>query len=282
MTNISKGNANRETLADRMKKYEAVTTETRLIENLPIYARIDMRAGHSWCRGLDKPFDKDYSDAMAAATKYIVEKAGAAFGYTQSDETSFGWKDSTKVPFETRLFKLQSVLASMFTGAFIAECLKSKLKSKIEDGKIPSFDCRVINMPSCDEVANMVLWRERDSIKNSITLLALEHFSTKELNKVTGDQKIVWLREKKGVDYYSLPLCIRNGSYFRRETFTRELTDEELSAIPEGKRPTVKDADGKVRVTRTRVVPFFTEHTLSSISNKAGALMFAEDPVLKS
>ena len=38
-------------------------------------------------------------------------------------------------------------------------------------------------MPSLDEAANMVLWRERDSIKNSITLLALEHFSNKEIEK---------------------------------------------------------------------------------------------------
>ena len=53
---FSKGNANRETLADRMKKYEAVTTELSLVPRLPIYARIDMRAGHSFCKNLDKPF----------------------------------------------------------------------------------------------------------------------------------------------------------------------------------------------------------------------------------
>ena len=63
----SKGNANKRSLADRMKTYEAVTTGAALVERLPIYARIDMRAGHTWCRGLMKPFDSRYTDAMQAA-----------------------------------------------------------------------------------------------------------------------------------------------------------------------------------------------------------------------
>lgn len=277
----SKGNANKETLADRMKRYEAITTETCLIENLPIYARVDMRAGHSWCRGLKKPFDNDYVEAMQYATKYVVEKTGALFGYTQSDEASFAWKDSTKIPFETRLFKLQSVIASMFTGAFISACLKNSLKSRIDDERIPSFDCRVMNMPSYDEVANMVLWRERDSVKNSITLLALEYFSTNELNRVTGDQKIQWLKEKKNVDYFSLPVHLRCGSYFRRETFLKELTDEELAVIPKKNWPNVVSPNGKPAVVRSRIVPFFTEKTLSDLSNKAEALLFGEAPVYK-
>ena len=116
---FTKGKANQETLADRMKKYEAVTTGTSLIERLPIYARIDMRAGHTFCRGLAKPFDNDYAGTMKAATAYVVEKTNALVGYCQSDEASFVWLDSSKIPFETRLFKLQSVLASMFTAAFI-------------------------------------------------------------------------------------------------------------------------------------------------------------------
>ena len=45
---FTKGKANGVTLADRMKKYEAVTTSTSLIEQLPIYARIDMCTGHTF------------------------------------------------------------------------------------------------------------------------------------------------------------------------------------------------------------------------------------------
>ena len=69
---FSKGKANQRSLADRMKTYEAVTTGTCLIEKLPIYARIDMRAGHSFCRGLEKPFDSAYMNTMKTATAYVV------------------------------------------------------------------------------------------------------------------------------------------------------------------------------------------------------------------
>lgn len=39
-------------LSQRIKQYEAVTTQIKLMPNLPIYARIDGRAFHTFCRGL--------------------------------------------------------------------------------------------------------------------------------------------------------------------------------------------------------------------------------------
>lgn len=280
MSNIfTKGKANQETLADRMKRYEAVTTETTLIERLPIYARIDMRAGHTFCRGLDKPFDADYSNAMKAATSYLVEKSGAIVGYCQSDEASFVWLDSSKIMFETRLFKLQSVLASMFTSAFMYNC-KGKLVDKIAK-YLPTFDCRVCNMPSLDEAANMILWRERDSIKNSITLLSLEHFSNKEIHKKNSDDKIKMLKDLKNVDYYTaVPEDLRNGAYFRRELYDKILTEEELSKIPERNWPKV-DENGNRSVIRSHVVQFKIGAKLNDITNKTGVLFSKETPKLK-
>ena len=279
---FSKGNANRETLADRMKKYEAVTTEFSLVPRLPIYARIDMRAGHSFCKNLDKPFDKAYTDAMKAATAYIVEKANAVLGYCQSDEASFVWLDSTKMPFETRLFKLQSVLASMFTSAFFNACLGTKIESKarcITSTSFPSFDCRVCNIPSLDECANMILWRERDSIKNSITLLALEHFSTNQINKKNSVDKIKMLADI-GVDYNStLSPGQRRGFYFRRELYSKVLTVEDLATIPEKNWPKL-DSNGERTVTRSHVVEFSLGVKLEKIQNKVNALFFKEEPVV--
>lgn len=279
---FSKGNANRETLADCMKKYEAVTTEMCLVPRLPIYARVDMRAGHSFCKNLDKPFDKAYTDAMKAATAYIVEKTNAALGYCQSDEASFVWLDSTKVPFETRLFKLQSVLASMFTAAFFNACLGTKIESRarrITCTSFPSFDCRVCNMPSLDECTNMVLWRERDSIKNSITLLALEHFSTKQIDKKNSADKIKMLADI-GVDYFSvLAPEQRRGSYFRRELYSKVLAAEDLAAIPEKNWPE-PDSSGERKVTRSHVVEFSLGAPLEDVQNKVNALFFKEEPVV--
>lgn len=275
--NFSKGKANARPLSERMKTYEAVTTETRLIEKLPIYARVDMRAGHTWCRGLQKPFDPQYAAAMRSATAYVVEETGAALGMTQSDEASFVWLDDTKVPFGTRLFKLQSVLASMFTSAFIVEAGRNGLAPRIAK-TLPSFDCRVLNLPNLEEAANMVMWRSMDSVKNSITLLALEHFSNKQIHGKNGEEKIRMLAGK-GVDYYALPEEYRVGAFYRRETYEKTLTAAELAKIPEKQR--VLDGNGEMKVVRSRVAAFSPGARLTETANKPGVLFMAEKPVLR-
>ena len=278
---FSKGKANQRSLADRMKTYEAVTTGTCLIEKLPIYARIDMRAGHSFCRGLEKPFDSAYMNAMKTATAYVVEETGAAFGYCQSDESSFAWADDTKIPFGTRLFKLESVLASMFTAAFFKACIGTKLERKLER-MLPTFDCRVCNMPTLEEVANMLLWRERDSVKNSITLLALEYYSTKQIDKKNSDDKIRMLKDEKGVDYYSaVSEECRCGAYFHREVYNKILSDEELRKIPAKNWPEPNEA-GMRMVTRSRISQFFIGMPLNDVENKVAVLFDGAKPIKRS
>lgn len=272
----SKGNANKVSLSDRMKEYEAVTTNATLVKKLPIYARLDMRAGHTFCRGLDKPFDTTYSNIMKAVTSYLVDKTGAAVGYTQSDEISLVWLDDTKVPFENRLFKLESVFAGMASATFVVNGMKTKLRDKIEK-QIPCFDCRVLNLPSLAEAANMLMWREQDSIKNSITLLALEHFSTKQIHKKNGDDKIKMLAEK-GVDYFKeIPEDLRNGAYFHRVVGNKMLDDDALSKIPPKFRPAPNTEDGKVYVVRSWVEQFYIGNELSKMNmNDKVKVLFGE------
>lgn len=271
----SKGNANRTSLGDRMKIYEAVTTEINLVPNMPIYIRIDMRAGHSFCRGLNRPFDDDYSNAMKAATSYVVEKTNAMIGYCQSDEASFIWSESDKIPFETRLFKLQSVFASMFTSAFFNACLGTKLEARVKK-VLPSFDCRACNLPSLDECVNMLLFRERDCLKNAITLVALEHFSNKQIHKKNGDEKIEMLKSI-GVDFNNdIDEDFRYGAWFRRVVFQKELDADTIAKIPESKR--ILDENGKMLVTRSEVRQIKFGMPLSRIANKLAVILGDEQP----
>ena len=276
---FSKGKANRRTLADRMKTIEDVTTSATLMERLPIYARLDMRAGHTFCRGLDKPFDATYSAVMKETTAKLVEKTGALLGFCQSDEISLVYADSMKLPFGTRLFKLESVLASMCTSFFVLAGMKTKLKDRIEKWP-PSFDCRVMNMPDLNEAANAILWRQRDSVKNSITLLALESFSTKQLDKKSGEDKIRMLAEK-GIDYWTaLGEDERLGSFFRRELWNKPLSDEELARIPVRNWPAA-GPDGRRTVVRSRISQFRFGAQLDNVENRVGALFSSEPPVIK-
>lgn len=265
----------KESLGDRMKRYESTTTDFVLSKDLPVYIRLDMRAGHTFCRGLVKPFDVDYSSTMRETTKYLVEKTGAILGYTQSDEISLVYENPSKIPFETRLFKLESVIASMASSSFVLNGIKTKLKDRIENG-VPSFDCRVMNLPSMEEAANMILWRVRDSIKNSITLVALSRFSNSEIHKKNGDEKIDMLRER-GVDYYSYAEGYRYGFFFRRENYTKVLTEEEISKIPRKNLPE-KNGNGEYVATRRHIVEFGTGIDPNRIKNRAGVFFYREAP----
>lgn len=273
----SKGNANRWTLDDRMKEYEAVTTNRMLMSRVPVYARIDGRCFHSFCRGLEKPFDQAFVEVMQKVCAYIVEETNAALGYVESDELSFVWTEASKVPFETRLFKLESTLAGMATSAFTLFGLKTKLKDKIER-MMPHFDCRVCNLPNLDEAANMILFREQDCLKNSITMVALSRYSHNMLQGKNSVDKIRMLADVGIIYEHDIAEHLRLGSYYRRELYEKALSDEELARVPEKQRKL--DENGKMVVTRSHVVQFRLGSPLHSIKNKADVLFNAAAPIL--
>ena len=273
------GKVKNEKLEDRMKEYESVTTNISLINRIPVYARIDGRAFHTFCRGLNKPFDDDFVNVMQKTCQHLVDKTNAMLGYVQSDEISLVWKDPSKIPFETRLFKLQSVLASIATSAFTLYGMETSLKERILK-YFPNFDCRVCNLPNIDECSNMILWRENDCIKNAISSVAQSKFSTNQLNKKNRDDQLKMLSDI-GIDFENTyPDYIKRGSYFRRELYLKELTKTEIDAIPEKNRP-MPDLFGKTMVTRSHVVRFDIEFPLTNISNKKEVLFEKEKPICK-
>lgn len=268
-------------LAERMKSYEAVN-DYSLIPRIPVYVRLDGRAFHTFCRTLKKPFDDDFFKTMKRVTAYLHDETNALLSYCQSDEISLVYEMPEKMPFGTRLFKVQSVLAGMCSAAFVTFGLDGTREDFSERVKklVPHFDCRVCQM-SLEETANMVMWREQDSIKNSITLLALSCFSNKDIHKKNGVDKIKMLKDVKGIDYYEvLPEELRNGAYFRREHYDKVLLDEEISKIPSKQLAYMKkNADGKLYVTRSRVVQFCIGMPLSDVANKVEVLYRNATPV---
>lgn len=272
---VSKGNANKENLGDRMKSYESVHTQTSLVPGIPVYVRIDGRAFHTFTRGLQKPFDPDFTRTMKETTKYLHDKTNAFISYVQSDEISLCYLEPSKMPFETRLFKLESVLAGMASAAFCVYGSKTKLKDRIEK-MIPHFDCRVCQMP-LEEIPNMLLFRERDCLKNAITLVALEHFSNKQIHKKNSDEKIEMLLKEAGVDFAKdIDEDFRVGSWFRRVVFQKELDAETLAKIPEKQR--MLDENGKMLVTRSEVRQLKLGMPLSKMANKLAVVLGDEQP----
>ena len=275
MQMASKGNANRVSLGDRMKEFESVHTETHLVPQVPVYVRVDGRSFHTFTRGLEKPFDPDFAWTMKEVAKHLHGKTNAFISYVQSDEISLCYLEPSKMPFETRLFKLESVLAGMASAAFCVYGSKTKLRERIEK-LIPHFDCRVCQMP-LEEVPNMLIFRERDCLKNAITLAALEHFSTKQIHKKSSDEKVEMLRAI-GVDFYrDIDEDFRCGAWFRRVVFQRELDAEAIAKIPEKQRKL--DEDGKMLVTRSEVRQVKFGMLLSKMANKLAVVLGDAQPI---
>ena len=270
----SKGNANRISLGDRMKEFESVHTQTSLVPGIPVYVRIDGRAFHTVTKGLQKPFDPDFAFTMKEVTKHLHDKTNAFISYVQSDEISLCYFEPSKMPFETRLFKLESVLAGMASSAFCVYGMKTNLKDRIEKF-IPHFDCRVCQMP-LEEIPNMLLFRERHCLKNAITLVALEHFSNKQIHKKNGYEKIEMLKNS-GIDFNKdIDEDFRYGSWFRRVVFQKELDAETLAKIPEKQR--VLDENGKMFVTRSEVRQLKFGMPLSKMANRLAVVLGDEQP----
>lgn len=217
---------------NRMKAYEAVETARALGVHLPVYARIDGRAFSSFTRGMARPFDMRMTTAMVETTKYLVHATHALIGYTQSDEISLVWKaeaPESDILFSGKLQKMCSVLASMAAAKFITAIPEFA-------ARLPHFDCRVFQLPSEDEAANVFLWRAMDARKNAVSMVAQSLFSPKQLHGKHQRDMLAMIAEA-GENFDSIPVCHRRGSFVRRELVNRLLTDEEMARIPQAHRP---------------------------------------------
>jgi tRNA(His) 5'-end guanylyltransferase len=223
-------------LGDRMKAYEAVETERKFDITKPIYARIDGRSFSKFTKKMDRPFDIRMTNAMIETTKYLVESTHANMGYVQSDEISLVWDGKAgngDAFFGGKIQKQCSVLASMAASKFSLEYF-NQFGNMTQ--ACPHFDCRVIQMPDRTEATNMMLWRELDARKNSVSMLAQHYYSHKELQG-KGQADMIEMLAAKSVNLDDHPTAFSRGSWIRRIVEDRVLTADERAAIPEKHRP---------------------------------------------
>lgn len=231
-------------LGDRMKAYEAREVDRRFLPMCPVYARIDGRNFSAFTRGMERPFDLAMTELMIATTEALVEETHARIGYTQSDEISLVWlaeRSDSSLFFDHRIAKMTSVLASYSAAAFMYRLLGSGHSHRAN--LCPHFDCRVFQLPTRAEAANVFLWREQDATKNAISMAARSVYSHAALDHKSGPEMQEMLFAK-GINFNDYPAFFKRGTFVRRETVWRGFTDEELARIPEKHRPA---ADGQIQ-----------------------------------
>jgi len=135
---------------------------------------------------------------------------------------------------------------------------------------LPTFDCRVFNLPTLEESANAFLWRELDATKNAISMASSVYFSPKQLHGKSGKEKQEMLFQEHNINFNDYPSFFKRGTFLRRVTEEQYLSDEELAKIPERHRP-------EGAIIRSRIVDLKMPRMLSII-NRVGVLFNGEDP----
>lgn len=219
-------------LGNRMKQYEAAEAGRKLMPLLPVIARIDGRSFHSFTKGMKRPYDIDFNQAMINTTLQLVEHTNACIGYTQSDEITLVWHSTdhkSQIFFDGRIMKMTSQLAALATLYFYRE-VESRMPAKYAD-KLPTFDARVWNLPNRQEAINCLIWREWDATKNSLTMAASCLYSHNELHNKHSAQKHDMLMAK-GVNWNDYPNHFKRGTYVQRKKKLIPFSVEELQKLP--------------------------------------------------
>ena len=230
-----------DSLGDRMKENYENRAKTYLVRRMPVIIRLDGKAFHTYTKGLQRPYDKVFHDAMNATMKYLCENIqGCKLGYTQSDEITLLLTDyellNTDAWFDNSVQKICSVSASMATMAFnlffsngykdymydfsfkdrkptneekeYMEALFFKIGSAM-------FDSRCFNVPK-EEVTNCFIWRQQDATRNAIQMLGQCHFSHKDLYGKSCNDIQDMLMTQKGINFNDMPTEFKRGVCCRR------------------------------------------------------------------
>ena len=244
----------RSDLANRMKEFYETIPKTKLMRRCPVVVRIDMRAGHTFCRGFERPFDEIFILSMQETAKYLCENImGCVLSYQQSDEISLILVDYKKLNssafFDYEVQKVCSIIASMATMAFNKyfeeevrynfDCFFEPWNDDEKEKKLFSsyfksikkgamFDSRCFNIPK-EEVTNYIYWRQLDASRNSIQMVGQANFSHKELHKKTTNQIQDMLMTQKGINWNDFPTYQKRGSCCIKEVYYIGKNGEEVS-----------------------------------------------------
>jgi tRNA(His) guanylyltransferase len=262
----------KESLDERCKGFELAEAGRRAMRGLPLLARLDGRAFHTFTRGLPRPFDPGMSRAMIETARYLVQEMLALVAYTQSDEITLAWyepvRSASAYAFDGRFQKLASVLAGMASARFgklIGELVPSKAS------ETPHFDCRVWQVPTLAEALEVFVWREDDAMKNSITMAALTCYSDRQLEGKSSAEKQEMLFQK-GINWNEYPAFFKRGTYIQRKAIARLLSDEERARIPEAHRPPPEALVERTHIAELELPP------LRRITNAAAVLFEGAAP----
>jgi tRNA(His) 5'-end guanylyltransferase len=233
-------------IGDRIKIYEN-ENEKNILPYYNFILRLDGKNFSKFTKGLKKPFDKNFTDAMVLTMNDLINKFKPRTGYTHSDEITLIFsnacakeeyenKENKSVHFYNgRILKINTVVAGYCSVRFafnFSNIIKKDMNSYKQQtlDKIFSFetcfDCRTIIPPTDKEyeIVNHMIWRSiRDCPRNTVATYARHYYTNKELFNKDSSDMIKMLLEK-GLDWNkNVPIYDKHGVYCKKELYDKEV-----------------------------------------------------------
>ncbi|KAL8832790.1 MAG: hypothetical protein Q9191_000062 [Dirinaria sp. TL-2023a] len=212
-------------------KYEYVRTfenNSTLLPNTYIVVRIDGRGFHKFSALYEfkKPNDAQALGLMqAAATALMKELPDIVLAYGLSDEFSFIFDRSCKL-FDRRESKLLTTLVSSFTSYYIY-LWSSFFPAKRLSAPLPSFDGRVVQYPTYQNLRDYLSWRQVDCHINNLyntTFWALVQLGGMDTTEAEDQLKGTLAADKNEIlftrfnlNYNNEPEIFKKGSVIYRD-----------------------------------------------------------------
>ena len=161
-----------------MKEFE-VYSSLKVPKNSKIIVRLDGRSFHKLAEDLElvKPYDDNFYNVISEVCRDLFEEFSAEFVYAFSDEISLLLD---KIPFDGRVEKINSVIASFTSSSFVMHYDR-------EFKKPPAFDSRIIPINDCD-IVNYFKWRQDEAWRNCVNSHGIEYLKTKHSNTEANDK----------------------------------------------------------------------------------------------
>ena len=161
-----------------MKEFE-VYSSLKVPKNSKIIIRLDGRSFHKLADDLEltKPYDENFYRVISEVCRDLFNEFSPLFVYTFSDEISLLLD---KVPFEGRVEKINSVIASFTASSFV-------IHYNTEFKKPPAFDSRIIPI-SEEDILKYFKWRQDESWRNCVNSHGIHYLKSKYSNSQANDK----------------------------------------------------------------------------------------------
>jgi len=206
------------------RKPQEPFSQLQIPSHLPFYVRLNGRLFKSVSETLkaEKPFDEKLAKCLVACGKAIFESnLTPTLIFVASDEINILF--AYTAPFNLRVEKINSVLASIASSAFTLNALKHFKKSLIV-----SFDSRIV-MTSKERPWEYLAWRQNDAWRNHNNAYAywllrrLGHKPSEAAEKLKG-LKTKDLHEflfRHGINLAKTPSWQRRGILIYKEPYQK-------------------------------------------------------------